>query len=219
MTRTLVAAAAVLLAASPAAAGPQTEPIKQDAQSLAKDVQEAVIPTGKRYEAKPSMLSLQAGAGLSDFRGALNNNIDPGVSWDLRAGYRNDKLVGGELAFTGAVNGTSAADNDLGPRVNHLAVTNMGDAQARINFTTDEMWQPYVAGGVGVLVMDVRDADTIVKDGTAATLPLSVGLQMYTKSRITAGARLNYRVLTDVLTNDIPSGDQWNVGLNVGAVF
>lgn len=210
---------------------PETEPqsmesesddgsdVAESAQQLAEDVQEAVVPTGKRYEAKPSLLSLQAGLGVNDYRGELSNNVETGLSWDLRGGIGNDRMIGGELAFTGAMNDTTTGDNQLGANVNRAAIMNTGDAQARLNITTEKQWQPYVAAGLGFMSLDVRDKDSIVDDGNAITLPLSAGVQFYTKSRLSFGGRFNYRVLTDIVSNDIPSGDQWNLGFNVGATF
>ena len=181
--------------------------------------QETVVPAGTRYATKPAWFDLQAGVGVNDFNGKLNNNVSPGLSWDLRGSLWNYQLVGGELAYTGAANGTRFADADLGPNVTKLAVSTAGDAQARVNFTHHRSLQPFMSAGVGVLNLAVRDRDTTVHDGTALTLPLSAGVEWYVGSRVSVGGRLNYRVLTDVIGNDLPGGDEWNLGVNVGGAF
>lgn len=196
---------------------PTTEP--QATQPGEKQAEEAVVPAPERHGPAPSNLNLSVGLGVSNFRGDLNNNLNPGASWDVRAGFNNDDYVSGELAYVGSANGVDNADNDLGPNVDGTALTSMGDALVRFNATTKRSWQPFAGAGLGMLRLNVRDEDTTVDRGSALTVPLTAGVDFYASKRLLIGGRLNYRILTDVVDNDIPSGDQWNAGLNVGATF
>lgn len=212
---------ALILVATPAwAQPPQGEAEAPSAATTGTAIQESVVPTrGERAGPAPRMLSLAVGLGVSNFRGALNNNLGVGPSWDLRAGVGNDTVIGGELAYVGTAHSLRNADNDLGAGVDGTAVATMGDAMVRFNATHDGAWQPFAAVGLGLLSLDVRDAETTVDRGTALTIPLSAGLNFYTGRRMLIGGRVNYRVLTEIVDNDIPSGDEWNAGLSVGATF
>lgn len=192
------------------------EPAAPPAEPAAE---EAVVPTTERARPAPTNLSLSVGLGVSNFRGDLNNNLNPGASWDVRAGFANNRHISGELAYVGSANGIDDADNDLGENVDGTALSSMGDAVVRFNATTKRTWQPFAGAGIGMLRLNVRDDDTTVDRGSALTVPLTAGVDFYASKRFLIGGRFNYRVLTDVVDNDIPSGDQWNAGLNVGATF
>lgn len=202
-------------------AGPEvdeaTVPEAPDDETAAE---ETVVPTrAERAAPAPGNLSLSLGLGVSNFRGDLNDNLNAGASWDVRAGFKNDSWVSGELAYIGSANGIDDKGGDLGPNVDGTALSSMGDALVRFNATTKRSWQPYAGAGIGMLSLNVRDDDTTVDRGSALTLPLTAGVDFYASRRMLIGGRFNYRVLTDVVDNDIPDGDQWNAGLSIGATF
>jgi hypothetical protein len=195
--------------------------IQTDTEKAAEEVEEAVVPTeGERAKAAPGDISLMVGLGIANFRGDLNNNASVGPSWDMRASLRNKDYVGGELAYVGSAHGVSDEnDDDLGANADGTAITSAGDALVRFNGTKDSFVQPFVAGGLGLFTLNVRDEDTTVDDGTTLSIPVSAGVNVYATERLAFGGRFNYRVLTEVIGNDIPAGDHWNFGLNVGATF
>ena len=191
-------------------------------QNAPDDAQEAIVPepTAGRRQPHPRDLSLQMGLGISNYNGNLADNVDPGPAWDLRGTFMNREIVGAELAYSGATNNLEGQDPGRpGADLNGSAMTSAGDAMARLNMSRNAAVQPFVTAGIGVLGLDFRDDDTTVDRGSALTIPMGAGLQFYTPGRFTFGGRFNYRVLTDVINNDLPNGDHWNVGLNAGATF
>ncbi len=200
--------------------GETAEELEKEVEEAAEDTQEAVIPSEPQARgAAPGNLALELGLGIADFNGNLGDQINAGPSWDLRGIFGANRTIGGEIAYVGVASNLDGQDLISNEAVDGTALTSAGDVSARFNALSSEFIQPFATAGLGVMGVDVRDENTTVDKGTALTIPVGAGVQIYTDSALTFGARVNYRILTDIIDNDLPSGDNWNLGVNVGATF
>jgi hypothetical protein len=144
-------------------------------------------------------LSVTAGAGVEGYTLNLAPRIDPGVTYGVTLGVLPPPWlgvldVGLEAGFSGAVNGLDArhpqasADGvELVRHGVHAAVT------VRLFHS---VVRPYVMGGLGLSVYNIRGTVRGFGDDLVGNVPLGAGVRASYRSFI-ADARLNYTVLFD----------------------
>lgn len=144
-------------------------------------------------------MSVMAGGGVEGYTLALAPRIEPGITYGVTVGVRPPKLlgldVGLELGYAHARNGLDARrprdveteDFDL-VRDGAYAAASVGLLSSRV--------QPYVLGGLGFSVYNVRGAVPGFGDNTVGSVPVGGGLRA-SFGALTADARLQYDVLFD----------------------
>lgn len=199
--------------------GMQSEPGAEQQEPVQAGPQEAILPitNEKLYTARQASLTL--GVGVINYNGDIADNVDAGGNWNLRGSAYDLSPIGIEAGFLWGAQDLDGIDPDRNVTLDGPAITTSGSVAARWNVLTTSRLRPFVSAGVGVLNLSFRDQNTTVDDGTAFTIPLGAGLQYFTKSRLVFGGRFDYQALTDAIDNNLPSGDNWNVGVNVGATF
>ncbi len=198
------------------------EEIEDTASGVGDDIREAIVPTGERAEmAQPKELSLEAGLGFSNFTGRLGDSYKTGAGWNIRAAYKADSLIGAELGYFGSAN----------PREDSLEPGDWGfmnglDLGARISWQNDTIFRPFVAGGAGISFMNTffeTSLDLIggeeADDTWMLHFPVGVGVNSYPGENLMVGLRYDYRFQTNIIDNDIPFGNNWQLVLSAGATF
>ncbi|MFY0571264.1 hypothetical protein ACN28E_46560 [Archangium lansingense] len=144
-------------------------------------------------------LSVSAGGGVEGYTLDLAPRIDPGVTYGVAVGVVPPKLlglldVGLEAGYSGAVNGldtrTPQASADGVKLVRHGAY-----AVATVGFFPSVV-RPYVMGGLGISVYNIRGTVRGLGDDFVGNIPLGAGVRASYRS-LTADARLSYNVLFD----------------------
>lgn len=169
---------------------------------------------------------LEAGAGGSTYTEDLGDVTRGGTEWSGRAILGARWPVGLELGYTGtfnAIEGTGV-DSEGAVRDDRSIISNAGEALARISLVPNKaMVRPFIAGGVNYLRLDTDNrsatfADTIDNQDTIG-FPLAAGVQVFPWKNLSIGARGDYKILTDILTEDFPAGNQWGGALTIGGHF
>jgi hypothetical protein len=144
-------------------------------------------------------LSVMAGGGVEGYTLALAPRIDPGVSYGVAVGVLPPPVlgldVGLEVGYAHARNGLDA----LGPRApggDGLELVRDGAyAAASVALLSSEV-RPYVLGGLGFSVYNVRGTVQGFGDDTVGSIPVGAGVRA-SLGAFTADARLQYDVLFD----------------------
>jgi hypothetical protein len=187
-------------------------------------IEEGVVP-GETVVLRPEPARLQPQpnfgveleGGVSNFTGDLGDALDSGGNWGVRGIFGKASPIGLEAAYFGSANSLAAADE--------TGISSAGELQGRLNIirSPDSVVQPFVAAGVNYYRIDATGDEAVALDGNDSVesigFPLSAGVNFLPTENITIGARGNYRILTDLIDDNIPSGDNWNVGLTLGAAF
>jgi hypothetical protein len=144
-------------------------------------------------------LSVTAGGGVEGYTLDLAPRIDPGVTYGVAVGILPPKLlglldVGLEAGYSGAVNGLDTrrpqASADGVELVRHGVY-----AAATVGLSPSGV-RPYVMGGLGVSIYNIRGAVRGFGDEFVGNVPLGAGVRASYRG-LTADARLNYNVLFD----------------------
>jgi hypothetical protein len=170
-------------------------------------------------------ISLTAGGGLTGFTdGDLNNSIDTGGSWDVRAAFATRNIISFEAAYIGSAQemNTFGVENDA------VLVGNGAEAALRLNLVPDMSWQPYIIAGAAWRRYDVTDTDVNFSDfnGTddVFEIPLGGGIAWYF-DRFVLDARGQFRAAFD---NDLMRASlgrseddihRWGFSANLGYEF
>jgi hypothetical protein len=178
-------------------------------------LKEADVKPGK--EADMRGLTVLLGAGVEGYTGGLAPEVRPGAAVGVTAAIKPSKVLGLELAYSGAAN--DLRDNaGSGPDI----IRNGGQAALTFGLAATPV-QPYVLGGFGLNRYNVRNEGTSgFRDDTNANVPVGAGLRTHIGD-FTADARINYNFL---LNNDFSTGvenDTWTgryTGtVNIGGTF
>lgn len=187
------------------------------------EIEEAVLPTPRAQAPRVQAAILEAGAGLANYSAHLGAVTNGGAAWSLRGVYGAGSRFAGEIAYAGAGNdGELIRPNETAPGglnpVNRTVYASSLDALVRLNLLgAAAAVRPFIAGGAGYFRLDSDAADL---DGfESLAFPLSAGVQLYPKRPLTIGLRGTYRVLTDWIDDDFPTGDQFGGQISVGANF
>lgn len=144
-------------------------------------------------------LSVMAGGGVEGYTLALAPRIEPGVTYGVAVGARPPRLlgldVGLELGYAHARNGLDARRTRAAGADGLELVRDGAYAAASVALLSSEV-RPYVLGGLGFSVYNVRGTVQGFGDDTVGSVPLGAGLRASFGS-FTADARLQYDVLFD----------------------
>ncbi|MFL5357266.1 hypothetical protein [Archangium sp.] len=144
-------------------------------------------------------LSVMAGGGVEGYTLALAPRVDPGVTYGVAVGVRPQRLlgldVGLEVGYAHARNGLDTRrPRDVGTGDFDL-VRDGAYAAASVGLRSSTV-QPYVLGGLGFSVYNVRGTVQGFGDNIVGSVPVGGGLRASFGS-LTAEARLQYDVLFD----------------------
>lgn len=195
----------------------------KNGEDLAEEVRQTLVPEPRRTTRIPKNVILEAGVAINNLTGDLGDEINPGPGFSLRAGLNNDNWVGAEFSYMATLNPQENAND-----ADEWVMSNEGNAQVRLNWRNQSILQPFMTGGVGLTRYNSwtetdlrlpgrREIDN--EDALVMTVPLGIGVQFFPVGAFTASGRLDYRFQTDAIDNQIPDGDQWAVGFNLGATF
>lgn len=182
---------------------------------------------------EPNMrgLTFSVGGGVEGYSGGLAPRLEPGAAYGASVGLKPSRVLGLELAYSGAVNNI-----DLGQLEDRFGkpeiVRNGGQAVATLGLTASPI-QPYVLGGIGISDYNVRNEGEALgyKDDTVGSVPLGAGLRFYSAGAFSADLRGTYNLLfSDQVVPEsrvaaqgenvnFVSGNSYNATLNVGATF
>lgn len=144
-------------------------------------------------------VSVSAGAGVEGYTRDLAPLIDPGVTYGVAVGVLPPKLlglldVGLEAGYSGAVNGLDTSD----PRASGdgVELVRHGAYAAATVGLFPSVVRPYVMGGLGVSIYNIRGTVRGFGDDFVGHVPLGAGVRASYKG-LTADARLNYNILFD----------------------
>lgn len=182
---------------------------------------------GKESGADMRGLTLMLGGGIEGYSGGLAPRVDPGVTYGVTAALKPSKVLGLELAYSGARNqidagGLGAALDD--PDI----IRNGGQAAVTVGLTASPL-QPYVLGGIGISDYNVRGGAELAgfSDDTVGNVPVGAGLRAHIGS-FTADLRGTWNFLFDQELSalapggdatDFASGGRYSGTLNLGATF
>jgi hypothetical protein len=171
-------------------------------------------------------IELSVGGGVQGFTDSdLDDSVNTGGSWDVRARFGTRSALSLEAAYIG-----SAQDVDIiGVESDAVLVGNGAEAALRFNLITDMPWQPYVFGGAAWRRYDLTETDrnTSIIEGTddVFEVPMGGGVEWYF-DRLTLDARAQFRpAFDDDLTRRMrPDGEdddahRWGVSANLGYEF
>ncbi len=176
-----------------------------------EDTGQVIVMEGQPARLRESQnVAIEVGGGFSSYTSDLNDALENGGNWDVRAVLGTSSPVGLELGYFGAANGFENLDD--------TAIATAGEAVVRINLQAPTAgWQPFIGGGIDYFRLDGGEGQI---DGTEALgFPVTAGISFYPLRNFTIGARGTYRFLTDLLDDNFPDGDNWNAGLTLGATF
>jgi len=188
--------------------GQQHEPRGDEQSSLQRDydVEVGEVPVhgdeeafgGAGFEAKDEDeskadmrgLTVMVGAGVEGYTGGLAPEVNPGAALGVTAAIRPSKVLGIELAYSGAVNNLDMDVGGSGPDI----VRNGGQAALTFGLAATPV-QPYVLGGFGISRYNIRNGEELgFSDDTNTNVPVGVGLRTHI-GEFTADARVNYNFL------------------------
>ena len=168
------------------------------------------------------------GEALEGYTMDLAPQIDPGPGWNVSVAMRPSKVLGVELAYSGAVNdidgtGTGGGVENIG---DPDLVRNGGQAALTLGLAATPV-QPYLLGGIGLSRYNIRSGETAAfQDDTTGNVPVGVGLRTHIGD-FTADLRGSYNFLFDsdfarrdaVDGIDAGEGGRYTGTLNIGATF
>ncbi|MGZ3460591.1 MAG: hypothetical protein ACXU86_19055 [Archangium sp.] len=143
-------------------------------------------------------VSVMAGGGVEGYTLSLASRVEPGATYGVRVGVRPPSPLGPDIGLEA---GYSGAENGLAPRSPLLTrrrvelVRHGAYAAASVSLTSWRL-RPYVMGGLGFSVYNLRGTVQGFGDNTVGQVPLGVGVRT-SRGTFTADARLGYDVLFD----------------------
>ncbi|MHB8873428.1 MAG: outer membrane beta-barrel protein [Myxococcaceae bacterium] len=167
----------------------------------------------------------EVGGGIEAYTGSLAPVINPGPTWAARLGVKPNRILGLELAYTGAVNDLDTDSPTVPSTVSGPdLMRNGGQAVATVGLA-DIPVQPYLMAGVGLSRYTFRGETPLgFDDDTTGNIPMGAGIRGHWGS-FTADARFGYNVLfSQDFAPAVPgrnsfSTGRWDGTINVGATF
>ncbi|MET0406049.1 MAG: hypothetical protein ABW123_26770, partial [Cystobacter sp.] len=145
-----------------------------------------------KKEADMRGLTVLLGAGVEGYTGGLAPEVRPGAAVGVTAAIKPTRVLGIELAYSGAANNLKADAGGSGPDI----IRNGGQAALTLGLSATPV-QPYVLGGIGLNRYNVRNGEALgFRDDTNTNVPVGAGLRTHIGS-FTADARINYNFLLD----------------------
>jgi hypothetical protein len=200
--KTMIASAAVALAAAPAA-GSAAELGARGGDGLLTALGEYVL----------------VGGGVSDFsKDAAGERLDTGGTWDARLGLGSRSYVGGEVAYVGSYrSGVGANPDVLGNGVE-------GVLRLQLPYVASGwLVEPFVFGGIGWTRFSLRNEPAGARGDDVGVVPFGAGVTLG-RSRFLVDARFTWRSVFDgdlalSATDRVKDLDHWSVGASVGVEF
>jgi len=156
--------------------------------------------TGAQGAIWPSLRerSVMVGGGVEGYSLSLASRVEPGATYGVRVDVRPPSPLGPDIGLEA---GYSGAENRLAPRSPQLArrglqLVRHGAYAAANVYLTSWRLRPYVMGGLGFSVYNVRGTVQAFGDNTVGQVPLGAGVRT-SFGPFTADARLGYDVLFD----------------------
>lgn len=195
--------------------------IDQEVQEEVVPREETIVVTQPRGAAPLDNVLVEIGGGASTFTGELGDVTEGGAGWTGRVVIGARTMLGFELAYFGAANTIEGLDvgiNDVGDLDSaNTVISSAGEGLVRLNLLGARApVKPFVAGGANYTRFD---SDTLFDNAEALGFPLAAGVQFYPTDNFSIGARGDYRILTDLIDEEVPDGNQWGGMLTVGANF
>lgn len=201
---------------------------EEEKDAIDEEVQEEVVPreetiviTQPRGPAPLDNVLVELGGGASTYTGELGDVTEGGAGWTGRVVIGARTMLGFELSYFGAANTIEGLDVGIGDvgdlDTDNTVIASAGEGLLRLNFLGARApVKPFVAGGANYTRFD---SDTLFDNTEALGFPLAAGVQFYPTDNFTIGARGDYRILTDLIDENLPDGNQWGGMLTVGANF
>jgi hypothetical protein len=151
--------------------------------------------------------------GLSTYTGDLGNDTGVGGSLGIQADSRPLRLLGVELGYEGSRNPFEGIDGSLW-RHNVGALAKVGPELGR-----NGNLRPYLGAGFGVSALNPSgNAELLFGNDFVTEVPLAAGVD-YKFGALKAGVRGSYRILGGEDLDAGQTGNNVNVGLQVGGAF
>jgi len=166
------------------------------------------------------------GGGVEGFTDqTMRDTTNVGGNWDVRAIFGTRQYLGFEAAYIGSAQGINA----LGLDTNAVLVGNGVQGNLRLNFTKDNLVQPFAYAGAAWRRYDLQNADfntsAVNESDDVLEIPMGVGLG-YKYRGLLFEARGEFRATTneDLMpslagNDDFAKMHRWGANANLGYAF
>jgi hypothetical protein len=167
------------------------------------------------------------GGGVTNFTDTqVRDRTNLGGGWDVRLIFGTHSWIGLEAAYNGSVNNLNAVGLSGDTKLLGTGVQGL----ARVNFTRNTPFQPYIVGGAGwkhyALAGDKFNVSGIRNDDNVAEIPMGGGLAYHAHGfMMDARGMYNYALNTSLFTPTGQSGSNgaqlhnWGARVNLGFEF
>lgn len=158
-------------------------------------------------------LGVSVTGGVNAYTGDLGDDTKTGASLGIQADSRPLPLLGLELGYEGSRNSFDGLDGSLW-RHNVGALAKVGPELGR-----NGNLRPYVGAGFGVSALNPSGgSEAIFGNDFVTEVPLAAGVD-YKFGAVRAGVRGSYRILGGESLDAGQTGNNTNIGLQVGGAF
>ncbi|HEY4182102.1 MAG TPA: hypothetical protein VGM90_34905 [Kofleriaceae bacterium] len=166
------------------------------------------------------------GGGVEGFTDhTMRTSTQTGGNWDVRAIFGTRQYLAVEAAYIGSAQGIDA----LGLDNSAVLVGNGVEGALRLNFTKDQLVQPFVFAGAAWRRYDLKNASfntsAVRSEDDVLEIPMGAGLAYHYRG-LMFDARGEFRAATqeDLMPSLTNQGDsakmhRWGANLNVGYAF
>jgi opacity protein-like surface antigen len=180
-----------------------------------------LYPEEPRRPALPN-IGVEVGAGFQTFTEELGDVTSAGLGYNLRFIFGPRSRLALEVGYLGGL--AEAERTEVFQQTAVSVYSNSGEVLARLNFFGNrDLVRPFIAGGANFTRINSSLSTPI---GTTELdrlnglgFPLVGGVQFLPSENFLVSARANYNVLTAVVDDDFPPGNQWGAMLSAGAMF
>lgn len=179
----------------------------------AQESTERIIEENTQSRGILNDLGVSVTGGYNAYTGSLGDDTNGGASLGVQADSRPLPLLGLELGYEGSRNSFESFDGSLW-RHNVGALAKVGPELGR-----DGNLRPFVGAGFGVSALNPSGGSELFFGNDFVTeVPLAAGVD-YKFGAVRAGVRGSYRILGGEDLDAGQSGNNVNVGLQVGGAF
>ncbi len=198
--------------------------IQVDEDVVRSDIEETLVPQPETRGRIADNVTIEIGAGANGYTHDLGDQLEAGFTGNVRGGFNNDNVIGLEAGLISLIN---APDEDINndPDIADYAMGSMAEIALRANWINRSIARPFVSGGVGFANVstigeeELEIGRQVYDDTSTMHIPVSLGVQVYPVENFTFSGRADYRFLTNVADNDLPSGNTWSFSVNLGTTF
>jgi hypothetical protein len=170
-------------------------------------------------------MQFTAGIGIGNFSGDLGSITGAGISWNGRLAVNPWPWASFELNYQGVNTNVGAIIPAHGfPILGQSIMQNEGSVDAVGGYPFyiyDHVLKPYGfvgLGGAGVS-SNAALASVGLQGSTAFAVPFGVGASYDITRQFLVDTRFTYNIMTGARSTLAPSGDAWNVAVDLGARF